>query len=119
MHLVLPDLDLGRKRAVADGGKGGGGEHAVAGRDAVPLLCARAERGRSSPSPCSVVLAVEDAPSPWSTGISVASRELRSRRAGSDGVLQPRSLGKEMAGSTPSPRGDACSSLDPPRPDCW
>jgi hypothetical protein len=63
MHLVLLDPGLGRERAVADDREGGGGEHAVAGRE--PLLCsAPAPRGRSSPSPSSVVLAVEDAPSP-------------------------------------------------------
>jgi hypothetical protein len=108
-------------RGRSDDGEGGGVEHVVDGRDAAPLLRARTERGRSSPS--SAVLAVEDAPSSWSTGISAALRELRSRRpdfaGGSDGALQPRPPGKEMAGGTPSPRGDARSSLDPSRAGSW
>jgi hypothetical protein len=68
-------------RGRSDDGEGGGVEHAVDGRDAAPLLRARAGRGRSSPSPPSAVLAVEDAPSSRSAGISAAPRELRSAPA--------------------------------------
>jgi hypothetical protein len=68
-------------RGRSDDGEGGGVEHVVDGRDAAPLLRARAGRGRSSPSPPSAVLAVEDAPSSRSAGISAAPRELRSAPA--------------------------------------
>jgi hypothetical protein len=76
-----------------------------------PLLCfAPAPREDEAPLPLAPSCSrVEDAPSPWSTGISAAPRELRSRRPNlvgrSDGALQPCPPGKDMVGSTSSQRG--------------
>jgi hypothetical protein len=92
-------------RGRSDDGEGGGVEHVVDGRDAAPLLRARAERGRSSPSPSSTVLAVEDAPSSRSAGISAAPRELRSApaaqisRAGRTARYSPVCRGRRWRGA--------------------